>query len=396
MNMQQFKYEDLLYCDLIIDAVYESNDSSLSGEPISRLLGVGNLGGFRVLGTSNIKKLAVLFTTGENSDWPDTLDITTGKFIYFGDNKVPGSDLHDKNGNVLLRDVFQSLHTQNRISIPPFFVFCKYEIDGKPRSVQFKGLAVPGFNGMTSNEDLVAIWRSNGGQRFQNYRAVFTMLNVGKISREWIKDISESRLDSYHMPDAYRTWLTTGIYKTLEAPPTISIRTPEQQKPQTELQKKILRLVWEYFEHHPFLFELFAAEVYKLHDPHVVVDEITRKSVDGGRDAFGKIMYGIREDAIPIHFALEAKCYQPGLDNNRINTVGVKEVSRLISRIRNREVGVLVTTSIIAKQAYEEVRQDGHPIVFITGKDIADILIVNGYSTSERVLTFLETNFPKQ
>jgi hypothetical protein len=396
MSSQQFKFEDLPYCELIVDAIYESDGSTISGEPITKLLGVGNQGGFRLLGKGSQKKLVVLYTTGEDSDWPDILDIATGKFLYFGDNKVPGSDLHDKLGNVLLRDTFDSLHAQNRSSIPPFFVFRKFALDGKPRSVQFKGLAVPGFNGMTSNEDLIAIWRNSNGQRFQNYRAVFTILNVGKISREWIKDISQLSISSYNMPDEYRAWVSNGIYNALEAPPTISIRTPEQQKPDTELKKKILRVVWEYFEHSPFLFESFAAEIYRLHDPRAVIDEITRRSVDGGRDAVGRIMHGISEDYIPIYFALEAKCYQPGLDNsNKINTVGVKEVSRLISRIRNRDVGVLVTTSIVAKQAYEEVRQDGHPIIFIAGGDIAEILIKNGYSTSERALTYLESNFPK-
>ena len=39
------------------------------------------------------------------------------------------------------------------------------------------------------------------------------------------------------------------------------------------------------------------------------------------------------------------------LENKKINTVGVKEVSRIISRIRNRQFGVLVSTSAIAKQA---------------------------------------------
>lgn len=395
MSNQQFKFEELPYCDLIVDAIYESDGSALAGEPIAKLLGVGNLGGFRLLGKVDQKKLVGLYTTGEDSDWPDDFDAITGKFIYFGDNKTPGFDLHDKIGNVWLRDVFESLHAQDRSSIPPFFVFRKFPLDGKPRSVQFKGLAVPGFKGMTSNEDLVAIWRNTSGQRFQNYRAVFTILNVAKISRKWLNDIHQLIPNSYNMPDEYRTWVSRGIYEALEAPTTINIRTPEQQAPSTELEKKLLRVVWQYFENLPYLFERFAAEIYKLHDPRVIVDEITRKSADGGRDAVGRIMYGIREDYIPISFTLEAKCYQPGLDGNKTNTVGVREVSRLISRMRNRDVGVLVTTSIIAKQAYEEVRQDGHPIVFIAGGDIAKILIQNGYSTSEQVQTYLKSNFPQ-
>jgi hypothetical protein len=395
MSTKQFDFEQLAFCDLVVDAVYESNGSSIAGEPITKLLGVGNLGGFRLSGLGAQKKLAVLYTTGEDSDWPDTLDITTGKFSYFGDNKTPGSDLHDKPGNVLLRDVFEQLHTQNRHLIPPFFVFRKFPIDGKLRSVQFKGLAVPGFHGMTSNEDLVAIWRNSKGHRFQNYRAVFTILDAGTVTRDWLNDLNDSVQNSYNMPQSFRKWVSSGSYTPLEAISTVSTRTAKQQLPKSELNKAILRIVWHYFANSPFLFEKFAAEIYRLHDPRAVVDEITRRSVDGGRDAVGRIVHGISEDYIPIHFALEAKCYQPDLDGNKPNTVGVKEVSRLISRIRNREVGVLVTTSVIAEQAYREVRTDGHPIIFISGGDIAEILVKNGYSTTELVSNFLTINFPK-
>ena len=93
--------------------------------------------------------------------------------------------------------------------------------------------------------------------------------------------------------------------------------------------------------------------------------------------------------------ALEAKCYRPPLKGQRANTVGVKEVSRLIARLRHRQFGVLVTTSVIARQAYEEVRTDRHPVVFICGKDIAEILVSKGFNTPEMVQQMLENEFPK-
>lgn len=95
-----------------------------------------------------------------------------------------------------------------------------------------------------------------------------------------------------------------------------------------------------------------------------------------------------------MEFALEAKCYRPGLNAAQPNTVGVKEVSRLISRLRHRQFGVLVTTSAIAKQAYEEVRDDRHPVIFISGKDIAEILIDKGFNTPEVVNNLLKDEFP--
>ena len=55
---------------------------------ISKLIpGTGNLGGFRAAGTREDKKVVVLYTSGEDRDWPNRLDPNEGKFVYFGDNK---------------------------------------------------------------------------------------------------------------------------------------------------------------------------------------------------------------------------------------------------------------------------------------------------------------------
>jgi hypothetical protein len=113
--------------------------------------------------------------------------------------------------------------------------------------------------------------------------------------------------------------------------------------------------------------------------------EITRRSRDGGRDAVGFINLGPLSDPIRISFALEAKLYKPG------NSVGVKEASRLISRIKHREFGVLVTTSYLDKQAYQEIREDGHPIVVMAGQDIADVLMKSGINTPEKVKNWMQS-----
>ena len=74
----------------------------------------------------------------------------------------------------------------------------------------------------------------------------------------------------------------------------------------------------------------------------------------------------------------------------------MKETSRLISRIRHRQFGVLVTTSYVADQAYKEIVEDSQPIIIIAGKDIIDILLQAGISSEELLQEWLETNFQNQ
>lgn len=394
-------YADLRKSDLIVDAIYEGDaGSQLSGEPFTNLLpGVGNLGGFRSAGRGQDKKFVVLYSSGQDEDWPDVLDLNTGQFVYYGDNKTPGHELHDTTpgGNLILRRVFELLHladAQARAKIPPFFVFRKYPTAISARSIQFKGLAVPGFRGLPATSDLIAVWKSSDGQRFQNYRATFTVLDAAVIDRAWLNDLVGGSALTPNAPTAWSNFVRLGAYSALTAAPTTVIRSADAQLPDTPQKIEILYAVWRYFQEAPIAFEGFAARLFQMHDPKVIIDEITRASIDGGRDAIGRYLLGLNDDPVYAEFSLEAKCYMPGIRHMTGNSVGVKEVSRLISRIRHRQFGVMVTTSIVGRQAYEEVRDDRHPIIFISGGDIADILTANGYGTPESVAELLIREFP--
>jgi hypothetical protein len=397
MIMKVIPFNQLSTSDLIVDAVYESSDDGrLSGDPISKLLsGTGNMGGFRISGRGERKNWVVLFTTGEDSDWPDTIDLNTGQFIYYGDNKSPGHELHDTHagGNKILRFVFERLHDieESREGIPPFLIFKKCPTQTGARSVQFKGLAVPGFSGLSATEDLVAVWKSTNGQRFQNYRSVFTILDIPVISRLWLQSLSVGA--SENAPMAWNEWKNKGKYSALIAQSTTTIRSSEEQMPAGQSKITMLLEVWQHFRDAPIAFESFAARIYQMTDQRVIIDEITRATIDGGRDAIGRYLLGLSNDPVYAEFSLEAKCYRPPINELKGNSVGVKEVSRLISRIRHRQFGVLVTTSIIARQAYEEVRDDKHPIIFISGGDIVEILLKNGFNSVERVKKFLRDEF---
>ncbi len=403
--MRIIPFQNLLDSELVIDAIYESShDGQLAGEPIPKLIpGLGNRGGFRASGRGKDKRLVGLFTTGNEKDWPDALDLNTGQFVYFGDNKTPGHEVHDKNGNKLLARVFDLLHSHDngRELIPPFFIFQSYPTEHGARSLQFKGVAVPGCSGMSATEDLVAVWKTTNGQRFQNYRSVFTVLDIPLVSREWINDILAGNAYSDNAPDVWKSWVDNFHYEALKSEPTTIIRSESEQLPDTPLKTEILSSIWQHFDHddeaekrkRAFIFERFSARIFQMHDQRVLVDEITRGVTDGGRDAVGRYLLGLSDDPVYAEFSLEAKCYRPGIEGLQTNRVGVKEVSRLISRIRHRQFGVLVTTSTVHKQAYQEVREDRHPIIFICGRDIAEILIKAGYNTAEAVTEFLQSEF---
>lgn len=388
-------FEELGSADLIVDEVYEGGSAGNAGDdPLSKLLPVGNQAGFRYAGKSSRPKLLVLYTDGAQPDWPDHLDPVSGVFTYYGDQRRPGREIHDtsRKGNLILSEVFAKLDEgrKGRLVIPPIFLFERHPTESSKRSVQYRGMLVPGTRGADNGGDLVAIWRSSEGNRFQNYCARFTVLNVPVVDRQWIESLEKNEEDHSLSPEAFKFWRESGNVLALQAKRTIEIRSKESQLPSSSADKNLLKTVFGHFSGRPFAFEHFAAEIYRMSDSNVIVDEVTRSAVDGGRDAIGRFRLGLQSDPVYVDFSLEAKCYDPGLESGRSNTVGVKEVSRLISRIRHRQFGVLVTTSVIAAQAYREVREDRHPIVFISGGDIVDILKRAGYSRPNELNSFLE------
>lgn len=386
-----FPFSSLTDADLVIDAVYEGGSKGNTGDdPLGKLIpGAGNQGGFRAVGSWDAPRLAILYSSIDDPDWPDFINVYTGVFTYFGDNKKPGFELHDtpRRGNKLLQSCFAILHNapHERIRIPPFVVFTR---GTKGRDVIFRGLAVPGVEGDPA-DDLVAIWRSKKGERFQNYRAKFTVLETGTVSRDWINALKAGDPLHSSAPGAWRKWVQNGAYEPLRAEPVLEYRTREQQAPAPGRDESLVKCVYEYFRDNPHGFEHCAARLAGIMDPNVNIEMVTRPSVDGGRDAIGKYHVGPIADQISLDFALEAKCYGPD------NGVGVKELSRLISRLRHREFGILVTTSFVSQQAYQELRSDRHPVVVISAADLAGILVKVGLGTPEALKQWLIAQFPK-
>lgn len=371
---------------LHIDAIYHGGRSgNSSDDPLHPLIGVSILGGFRIIGTKEEPRLIVLTSSLRDPDWPDNIDKENGIYTYFGDNKKPGLGLHDtpRYGNILLRDIFANAHgtKKDRQKVPPILIFTRA---GDYRDVKFLGLAVPGAEDIGSNDDLVALWRLSKRNRFQNYKAQFTILDVSQVPLRWVEDVKSGKPLSEHCPREWRNWVETKVYKPLKAPRTLTHRTKDEQLPSDPHDIQLIKVIQERFKDEPVRFEKCAAKIAELMLKNIVSIDLTRPTKDGGRDATGKFRIGEGESAVLVDFALEAKCYSFS------NPVAVKELSRLISRLRHRQFGILVTTSYIALQAYQEIKEDEHPIVIIAAADVIKILKSSDLSNIDTLKSWLE------
>lgn len=377
----EVRFEELQSADLVVDTVYKGGKVSGKGsEVLSKLLpGCSNSGGFRKVmrkDGSGLPAYVVLYTSMQELAWPDYLDEETGIFRYYGDNRSPGRTILDtpRKGNKLLEFVFESLNSRDGSikNIPPFLVFKK---GGSGWDVKFLGLAAPGNPRISPDKDLVAFWRTMNEERFQNYEAYFTVLDTDKpIDRKWLNALVYNHDDSLkYAPDTWKKFINQGRngITPLMAKKLPKIPTKYEQL-QSDIEGRVcLEKIRTYYAMFPQGFENCARDLLEKLDKKFQDFELTRPWRDGGRDALGYYVIGSGGKAnysLRIDCALEAKCYAER------NPVGVREMSRLISRIRYRQFGVMITTSYVNNQAYKEVIEDGHPILIMTASDIAYVL----------------------
>ena len=382
-------FEKLEIADLVVDTIYKGGKvSGKASEVLHRLLpNCSNSGGFRKVmrkDGSGLPAYVVLYTSMQELAWPDYLDEETGVFRYYGDNRTPGRTILDtpRKGNQLLELVFDCLNSRDGSikDVPPFLIFKKC---GVGWDVQFLGLAAPGNPKISPDKDLVAFWRTMDGQRFQNYEAYFTVLDTqAPINREWLNALIYHHEDSLqYAPDVWKKFINQGRNGIV---PLIAKRMARIPTRYDQLQSDVeglacLAKIRSFYKSNPYGFENCAKNILEKMDEKFQDFSLTRPWRDGGRDALGYYVIGNESKAnypLRIDCAMEAKCYA---DNH---SVGVREMSRLISRIKYRQFGVLVTTSYVNEQAYKEVVEDDHPILIISATDIAGILRRNAITSS--------------
>ncbi len=383
--------DELASSNLIVDATYVGGRAgNAADEVLPELLGLSNQGGIRYRGSvGKSLRLVALTSMFDDPDWPDHFDPESGILTYYGDNKEAGREIHTtgRRGNLVLRSIFDDAQNgpAGRARVPPIFVF---RTAGTWRDLVYLGLAIPGGSELTLADDLVAVWRTKGGQRFQNYRATFTVLDAPVVDRRWIQAIREGGADMRHAPSAWADWVATGARRPLTAPRSLEHRTPREQQPRDEAGLALIERVRRHFAADPWAFEHFAGTMARLMLPDIEELEVTRRSRDGGRDAVGRMRLGRGPAGVLVDFALEAKCYSAP------KSVGVKELARLISRLRHRQFGILVMTTWLDRQAYRELKADDHPVIVIAAIDIVDILRASGRGDLDVLQQWLDAEFP--
>ena len=377
---------------LIIDAIYKGGSAgNASDDPLTKILPVENQGGFRKSNMGNTGDYAfiVLYSTGAETEWPNFLDSETGIYTYYGDNRAEGIDLLDtkKGGNKVLHDAFNNLESEEgRKHVPPFLIFEKV---GEKRDVKFRGLAVMGVKSKLQHKELVAFWSSKNGRRFQNYEAHLTVLDISNVPKRWLS--ARTSNDPIHeriAPIEWNKYLAKGREGIVPLKCNILKNIPKKKDqlpaPGSE-GEAIVAAIRSFYSGREYDFEWCALKIMEMMDENFLSMRLTRKRRDGGRDAIGFYRIGSKNDTcqLKIRCLMEAKLYNPN------NGVGVSQTSRLISRLRNKEFGVFVTTSYIDPQAYAEIKADGHKVLFIDARNIGDILVRNGYDRGS-ALTWLK------
>ena len=254
--------------------------------------------------------------------------------------------------------------------------------------MRFLGLAAPGSNQISYGKDLVALWRTMNGQRFQNYESYFTVLDTGNesISKGWLRALVYDFENSLKLaPSCWKEYIDLGKngLRPLRSPKVLSIPSKASQLPIDDDGRSVLDKIRNYYSSEPYRFEKCATRIVQMMDSNFYDFDLTRPWKDGGRDAIGRYHIGMPSRPLSIDCALEAKCY------GESNSVGTKQMSRLIARIKYRQFGVLITTSYVDKQAYGEVLEDGHPILVLCAIDIAEILRRNGIG-SNTIIAWLD------
>jgi len=325
--------------------------------------GIGNAGGVRRItshsGPRKGETTCVVIVSnkqrrpsGLDNPWQDQMDIENGSIEYWGDSRLEGNKNFDEyQGNRLLMDWYlKGQVRKERDEVPPILYF------QKPRrgKVTFCGLVI--IREVEINRFL------EDGKPVPNYLFHLDILNEDEVQLGWIHDRTSKGNDA-KAPGSWKKWVKTGeidkysVWKK-------SVKSKTEQLPSDDNGKAALRsmveeLSWREFE---YMVEFIMARSRRFNQV-----KVTPPSRDKGYDLTGRV--AIPEINFSIDFYLEAKKWK--------GSVGVKDVSRLASRLGTGTFGIFVTTSYFTKQAQEETFAS-YPIKLIPGGELLTMSMRSG------------------
>lgn len=201
-------FDGLETADLMSGAIYESGRGhGLTDEALSKLLKVGNSGGFRWKGNKEASPFIVLTSTGNETDWPDS--VTKRTLTYFGDQRGKSRPelLQTRGGNKILAKNFPLAYgtRDDRASTQVFLFFSRV----KPRNWRFEGVALPGAKGLGLDETLKVVRGKNPetGLEFENFFATFTLVRPQLIGREEFANWSDRPSQVVSGPSEWELWV---------------------------------------------------------------------------------------------------------------------------------------------------------------------------------------------
>lgn len=336
-----------------------------------------NIEGSRMLNSPGIRPLnfinkkskfdlpayVILVTNNKSSSlvenpWEDKVDYANAEIKYWGDAKFSNTKgIDDWNGNKVVRKIFdKSVDKGSSDFATPFLHFSK----PKKGEVIFNGLCV------LDNLELNWFWDEVEKTPIQNYLMHLRILDCAEVDIDWLHDRAAAHslksLDKGSLSPTSWNNYKSGRLRPLKIFKK-EIKSPESQLPKNVEDIDFLNGLTKY---DPYDFEKIIVGLFTQFGQVVHNISGTKRTRDGGFDFFGEFkLSSILE--YKIKFRGEVKKWAIA------KTVGPKDISRLVARLKRGEYGIFVTTSTFSKQAQEEVLIDGYPVKLISGIDLVNM-----------------------
>lgn len=341
----------------------------------------------------------------ETTPWQDIFDVDNGYIRYYGDNKAPGNDPSQAQGNKVLLEAFDTYNNnEKRVNSVPLIFYKAVSRNGKTKGyLEFNGF------GIIKSVELVTQYDRKLKRTFSNFAFNIHIFSIAseheEFNWEWINDRRNAKLSLSetlkNAPSSWKQWIKSGnsvIEKTRRRVSKLfTVTTSEQLPLKGSKEEKILKEIYDYYKHKKSKFEGLASNIIaKLlgeSDGRYHEGWITPSTSDGGADFYGRYEIGKGFGQAKLILLGQAKC-------EKLNTpTGGNHIARTVARLKRGWVGAYVTTSYFSEAVQREIIEDEYPIILVNGLKLAEtvsqVLHDDGYNTLKEYLDYLGEKYEK-